>query len=624
MVFIPEYKRDSSKDYLFILRSLNQIPFPVGKTLLSSFLIGDIDHPSIQKNKLFELSNFGILKDSRENIDQLIQSLIINKFIDESGAIFNRSRKVLSISIKGQQELISPSLKDNKNKDIKTPETQITKKELEAFKELSDFLKGLNNEQKKAVISTHNKILCVAGAGTGKTTTLVKRIEFLAKLNRVAKNKILAITFTRKAREEMKKRLDDIGVGAVVETFNSFCEKILIKNSKRIYSKKVKVASYQDKMMGVLRALDNMQIPLDLAIEKYFSKQQRRLKSNYQLQAMFVNDCFSVLDYYKSTKKDIKDQMSSLGPKDHENALMIYQIAKFLDSYMKISGLRTYSDQIEDVLSFFQEHPSQIPLFDHILVDEYQDVNAKQVQLLNTLSPKNIFYVGDPRQSIFGWRGSDINHILNLLNKKDVELINLTKNYRSKKEIVDFMNKLISKMKMPDIEPANTNNVGGVISLCNFQSEEAEIDFITKKVLRSKFKRNEIFILARTNRYLINISKKLKEMKIKHIIKTEDSKDIQAKEDEITLSTIHSIKGLEAEEVYIAGCTVSNFPPRASEHPVVELVKMYKYDKLEEERRLFYVAVSRAKTTLNITYHGKAHTYFITDKSKDFIKEISF
>ena len=90
----------------------------------------------------------------------------------------------------------------------------------------------------------------------------------------------------------------------------------------------------------------------------------------------------------------------------------------------------------------------------------------------------------------------------------------------------------------------------------------------------------------------------------------------ERKKEHLTLSTIHSIKGLEAEMVFVIGCSQNNFPCRNSENPIMDSIKMYEYDKEEEERRLFYVAISRAKNKLHLTYSGKKHTYFITEEMK--------
>jgi DNA helicase-4 len=263
-------------------------------------------------------------------------------------------------------------------------------------------------------------------------------------------------------------------------------------------------------------------------------------------------------------------------------------------------------------------YPKKIPEFEHVLVDEFQDVNSNQVELLDLLNPKNLFCVGDPRQSIFGWRGSDVNYILDFQNKyPDSEIINLKKNYRSNKYLVEFMNHSIKPMKMPDLE----YEFGGKkeIKLQNFSSEEEEFEFILNELMQIDLPFEEIFVLARTNKQLSDFSELLKKKRIKHILKNDEKRDQEIKKGHVTLSTIHAIKGLEAELVFVIGCTNNNFPCKSSDHPVIENLKMYEYDREEEERRLFYVAISRAKNKLYLSYTGKNHTYFINEEMKKII-----
>ena len=107
---------------------------------------------------------------------------------------------------------------------------------------------------------------------------------------------------------------------------------------------------------------------------------------------------------------------------------------------------------------------------------------------------------------------------------------------------------------------------------------------------------------------------------IKHVVRSNElRKSRKAKKDDVTLATIHAIKGLEAKMVFVVGCTALNFPCKGSEHPVVDMVKVEEYDKEEEERRLFYVAMSRAKKSLYLTYYGRKPTYFITKSMLEII-----
>ena len=615
---IEEFKRDRSKDYQRILRAVYEIPFQVGKNLLADFLVGDETNESVRRNNLISLTNFESLKDySKNEVISMIDMLIQNGMIGSVASEVNRFWKVLRITHKGRMELIEPTL--NKKKEYNFEQkTEITQGDKELFEKYKEFLNKFNDEQKKAIISDKEKILCIAGAGSGKTTVLTKRIEFLVKFKNVNPEKILAVTFTRKARQEMQERLNILGIGNKVETFNSFCEKILRANEGEIYSKEMKVMGYSDKMMGINAALESMNFKPYDAINRYFSEAQRNNKSSEQLFQIFMNDCFFILDYFKAKNKELYD-FSIKATDNFDAAKMLYNICIYLKNYMDENGLRDYTDQILDTIKFFKK--GNIPQYDYVLVDEYQDVNSMQIELIDLLNARNLFCVGDPRQSIYGWRGSDVSYILEF-NKKfpNCEIINLVKNYRSNKFIVDLINKAIKHMNLADLE--NVNQGEKHVKLLNFDSESGEYEFIVNEILTSGISRGEIFVLARTNKQLNELSVKMKEKGIGHVVKSEEiHRTFEVGENDVTLATIHAIKGLEARMVFVMGCNEQNFPCKASDHPVIEMIKVDEYDKEEEEKRLFYVALSRAKERLYMTYTGKKPTYFIDEEMMKLIKD---
>jgi len=649
---IEEHGRDKSLDYTKILKALMELPFQVGKGLLTDFLIGDYKNKSVIKNCLDELPTFGELSWDKGKISQEIDRLIANGMIDLSTSDYNRYVKVLKLTIRGRNEIVHPTMlaKKLKNK-VEFKKTEITDADREKFEALDSFLGGFNDEQKKAIISEGKKMLCVAGAGSGKTTVLTKRIEFLVKYRSIPAEKILAITFTRKAREEMERRLHELGIDGVrVNTFNSFCESILRKHGDVIYGRPIRVQGYADKILAMNMALGNLGIDMEDAIQRYFTSQQRRFKTGNQMANSFMNDCFSVMDYFKVTGEEEYDFSKDADAKDKHNAKMIHNLTRQLKDHMEMQGLRDFTDQVIDAIKFLKSSPSDIPEFEHILVDEYQDVNAMQIELLGLLlgaargipsrlgtkvpsSSGNIFAVGDPRQSIFGWRGSDINYIIDF--EKDhggAEVIHLTKNYRSAKGIVNFMNKSIVDMGLPDLAAARgipsqlgtsvpsssgTPVTNAKIKIMDFKSENDERKFVIRKILDSDVPRDEIFVLARTNRQLMELSRIMKSKGINHVVKTDEVRNPKtAHLGDVTLATIHAIKGLEAKKVFVIGANEQNFPCKASDHPAIEMIKTDNYDKEEEERRLFYVAISRAKEILYITYSGKRPTYFITGEMK--------
>lgn len=621
---IKTIKRDPTLDYIFILKAIAELPFLVGKNLLIDFLKGNSKNKSIKNNRLSFLDNFSCLKVySDEEIGAMIDNLIENKLIEVGYSKSNNFLKLLEITELGLQEIREPSLYKRKLKgNFIERKTEITPEDRARFLELNHFLDKYNDYQKKAIISDKEKILCIAGAGSGKTSVLTKRIEFLVKYRGVKSEKVLAITFTRKARQEMQERLAKLGVNTHVETFNSFCEKILKKYGDVIYGRQINVMSYGNKVMGIMNALSSLGLTMDKVIEKYFSEQQKRNKTREQLYNIFLNDCFLILDYFKTKNQELYDFSNDVYEDDKENARMLYKICLYLKEYMNLSGLRDFSDQVIDCIKFFKKNKESIPDFEHILVDEYQDVNAMQVELLELLNSRNLFVVGDPRQSIFGWRGSDIKYILDFEKKYlDCEIITLTKNYRSTRAIVEFMNKAIKDMKLPDLEHDKEGEKH--IHLYNFENESAEFAFVIDNILNSKVERHEIFVLARTNKQLTELSRLMKEKNIAHIVRNDEVNNLVfEKAGHVTLATIHAIKGLEACVVFIIGVNELNFPCKASDHPVIEMIKLEEYDKEEEEKRLFYVAISRAKEKVYLSYSGKKCTYFINDEMKRMIEDV--
>jgi superfamily I DNA/RNA helicase len=543
-----------------------------------------------------------------------INNLISNSMIEFTFSDYNKFIKVLKLTTRGKNEINLPTLFKKKLSGLNFEVSNVNDKDREKFLEFGDFLKKYNDEQKKVIVSASEKILCIAGAGSGKTSVLVKRIEFLVKKSNILPQKILAITFTRKAKKEMDNRLDELGIfGVHVYTFNSFCEKILKEYENKIYGRAVRVQSYSDKIFAMNMALANLGLTINEVIDGYFSKKQREFKNGNQLIGSFMNDCFSVIEYFKITGEKEYDFSKDVDGENKKNAEIVYSVNKYLNEHIAIQGLRDFTDQILDTLNFFEKNNDYIPNYEHVLIDEYQDVNSMQVKLLKLLKPKNLFAVGDPRQAIFGWRGADIKYILNF--EKDFgnsEIVYLTKNYRSSKNIVEFMNSSVKDFGLPNLE--NHKNEETEIRILDFDSEEAEKIFVINNILESEIPLDEIFILARTNRQLIELSNLMKTRGVPHIVRTDDQKNQEEISNGVTLATIHAIKGLQAKKVIVIGCNEQNFPCKASDHPAIEMIKLNNYNREEEEKRLFYVAISRAKEILYLTYSGKKPTYFINDE----------
>ncbi len=606
----------SELDYIGILKALRDIPFGVGKKLLIEYLQGKDSHESIVRNKLDKLDSFGSLAYDTDELEKLINNLILNSLIKQVSIRGNRFWKVMELSREGSKEIDNPQLYKKKiSYNIKTKTTKITDQDKKRFTAFGVFLDKYNDEQKKAIICNNNHILCIAGAGSGKTTVLAKKVEFLINYQSIDPKKILAITFTRKAKQEMQRRLENFS-DVSIETFNSFCEKVLKTYNDMVYDREVRMISYRDKIQMTRKALTKLGTSMSSAINQYFSVGQRRGKTQEQLANIFMNDCFFIRDYLKSKGKNSAEFDTS-----DPAAQLVFGVGNYIDAHMKRNGQRDFTDQLIDTIRLFKEKKELISDYDYVLIDEYQDINPSQISLIELINPAALFCVGDPRQSIFGWRGSSIKYILDFETKyPGSETITLTKNYRSNKHIVEMINKSITEMGLADLE--STIDTEKDMHLMTFDSEAGEFEFVTQKIIASTLPREEIFVLARTNRQLAELSAKLKTVGIKHVLKSDEiNRSIEAKTGEVTLATIHAIKGLEAEMVFVIGCTSLNFPCRGSEHPVIDMVKVDEYDKEEEEKRLFYVAMSRAKNHLFLTYSGKKHTHFITKDMLELIRK---
>ncbi len=585
-----------NKDYLMVLQSLQDIPFGVGKKLLFDFLKGNISNNSIKKNHLDILESFGSLSYNDQELEILLDDLLRNQLVDYEQISYY---KVLAITKKGRDELKNPTL-HKKKLAIKynSRKNFFTDQDKKIFNEFKFFLKGLNDSQKKAVTHDFKNILCLAGPGTGKTNVLIKRVEYYVRFKSVNPKKILCITFTRKARDEMKKRLESNNIFAEVETFNSFAEKIITNNGVT-----GKLIDFKDKIFLVGKALEKKQINKDKIIN-YFPKRKRKKNKN-ELYLEFVNDCFIALDYYARREKEI-DEFYLNTNKYYEEAKLLHTVASTVKKLKEEYNYRDYNDQLLDLKKYLSSNKS---FYEHVLVDEYQDVNDLQVDILDLIQKNNLFVVGDPRQSIYGWRGSNIEHVLRFEDKYDGFVISLDKNYRSSKAIVNLSNKVISNMGLPSIE--SMADYEKDVKLLNFKTEIVEYEFVVQRILNSSYKKHEIFILARTNKQLDEISEYLQKRGLSFTKGSEDKAVIE--KGKVFIGTAHSSKGLEADMVFLVGCHSNNYPCKYSDKPVIDIVTE-DYDHVDEERRLFYVGITRAKKSLYITYTGSP-TWFLDEQA---------
>ncbi len=329
----------------------------------------------------------------------------------------------------------------------------------------------------------------------------------------------------------------------------------------------------------------------------------------------FVQQVIRITDMIKVENIDIDQVLENSGKDQHERVRHFYELAipivKKYVNYCTNKSYLDFNDLISRSTSLFQNHEDIATKYknkyEYILVDEFQDVNNLQVELIKLLlTEKNqLFCVGDDWQSIYGFRGSNVSYIVEFENHfTNARTIKLNLNYRSTQNIVGASNEVIKNNKFKvDKEVQASKKSEHKIVVYSGNSEEENIQFCLDKVrelIGDGMSNDEIFFLYRRSKMYTPYFYRFKNEGIR----------VQGK-------TIHASKGLEAKVVFIIGLTEGSggFPDIWLEDRIFQVIKKANHDALmEEERRLFYVAITRAKDKL----------FLITEKGNEssFLKEI--
>lgn len=354
-------------------------------------------------------------------------------------------------------------------------------------------LSHLNSEQQRAVTQADGPVMILAGAGSGKTRTLVSRIQYLMEDKQVSPYRILAVTFSNKAAREMRERVaaqSNVDLGALqVTTFHSFCARLL-----RI----------EAQYLGLSR---NFTI-YDASESKSIVK---TILGKHGINSKEVHP--SSLQYYV---EELKNLGYYVGCQDEETLDDIeeeHEFFKFFREYeaeLHKSNAVDFGSLITAVLNLFENFPEVLERyqrkFQYILVDEYQDTNRAQFRLVKLLSQgtNNICVVGDEDQSIYSWRGADIRNILDFEKVfSSYDLIKLEQNYRSSKNIIEAASHVIGhNVNRKGKNMWTDNDQGDSIQVLECRDDKLESQFVgseIQKLLNAGADANEIAVFYRTN-----------------------------------------------------------------------------------------------------------------------------
>ena len=428
----------------------------------------------------------------------------------------------------------------------------------------SDEYKKLNKYQKKVVLAKRKNVLVLASAGTGKTSTIVMRVKYLTEVLKVKKDEILCISFTNSAVKSLKEKIDIPNI----YTFH--------KLALNIIGKKYDILS-EDMLMDV--------------IINSFNKKTLLSVFNMPKKEMY-NLIFTFIHLFKSNGYTVDKFYEFINKANDKDKILLKEIMKSYicyDSYLKSENLIDFNDMINIAID---EVNKKILNYKYIIIDEFQDTSLNKFKLINMIRKKcnaSFMAVGDDYQSIYRFTGSNIDIITNF--RKYIFFFKTYKlkiTYRNSKELNYVARKFICK---------NPFQIDKKIK-CTFRKKNpVEIvyyDNLNEK-LTSVIKEdniNNLFILSRNNKDLEDINLPYKKL------------------------SVHKSKGLEIDNVFLINVnnSTSGFPNKYKDHKILKYVNKYKeYYPYEEERRLFYVALTRCKYKIYIFVPRVGESIFIKE-----------
>ena len=351
-----------------------------------------------------------------------------------------------------------------------------------------NYLNGLNEKQKEAVLHVDGPCLVIAGAGSGKTKVLTTRIAYLIE-QKIPSYNILAITFTNKAAKEMRERLEVLvpDNNTFVGTFHALGVRIIRENAPLLgLDRNFTIIDSDDALSIIKKILKDNGYDPKLATPGYIrnriSKIKNEMLTNEEINKFFNTPQDQIAEKVYYDYNDILKKNNSVDFDD----LLLLPVKLFINN--------------KDILESYQDR------FKYILIDEYQDTNDVQYKLSRLLASKyhNIFVVGDPDQSIYMFRGANFHNILNFeKDYKNATVIALEENYRSTKNILDAANSVIKNNKERKEKNLWSNNGEGTkTKYLRAYDDRHEIQLVLdeiKKLLSEGYQKNDIAVLYRTN-----------------------------------------------------------------------------------------------------------------------------
>lgn len=433
----------------------------------------------------------------------------------------------------------------------------------------SDEYKGLNKYQKKVVTTKRKHALVLASAGTGKTFVIKMRIKYLINVLNIKPKEILCISFTNDTVNKLKSDLKEYDVD--IMTFHKLGLNI-IGSSKEVLT--------EDMLFDII--LDTFNNEKLLGLYNMYKSELCTLI--YTFINLFKSNNYKLNDFYKMIKKSEYKEKELL--KEIMKCYICYE------SYLKKENIIDFSDMINLAI---KKMDNKTLNYKYIIIDEYQDTSLSKFELINKIRLKtnaSFLAVGDDFQSIYRFTGSNLDIITKI--KKYIpfcKIYTLKYTYRNSKELIKIASKFICKNPVQIRKKMISNiSIKNPVEIIYYEDLE-----IKMKSIIEKYNLNDVLILSRNNKDLENTKLNYDKM------------------------TVHRSKGLEKDYVFLINVNnnKNGFPNKYVDNKILRFVNKYKiYYPYDEERRLFYVALTRCKKKIFIFVPLKNESIFVKELLK--------
>lgn len=440
----------------------------------------------------------------------------------------------------------------------------------------------LDGEQRKVVLDDSQNLMVVAGAGSGKTTTMCAKVKYLVEIKKISPDTIVIISFTNKAVNELRTRINkDFNIPCHISTFHSLAFSILKDNGY-----KYKIESNPQRI-----------------VENFFKtyKKEAKILGNPQYSMEIIN-------LYKN------------------NPIIFHKTAKFwkcfkklynyYNSYMVENNLIDFEDMINKCVELLNSGRVKIK-YKYIIVDEFQDISLNRYKLtkkIGEIGKSKIIVVGDDWQAIFSFAGSDINLFHDF--SKEARVLKITHTYRNSQELIDIAGNFVMKNDSQIKKQLSSNKrLNKVITFVGYLKKTRSLCKVIDKIV-SVYGTNKNILLI--GRYTFDIDGYIDNKRLKK----EQEKIIYEKYKglNITFLTAHASKGLGYDNVVILNANKEEYGfPSLKKTDNIKKLFINNCEKyaFAEERRLFYVALTRTKNKVYILYKIGKKSAFIKELSRD-------